>query len=237
MQVSEDAKFDTIEAALDDIRNGRLVIVVDDDDRENEGDFVGAAELITPELVNFMATHGRGLICASVTEDRAAELELPLMVTQYSNSSLYETPFTVSVDYRTGTTTGISAADRARTIRALVDPSAKPSDFARPGHVFPLRAQRGGVLRRAGHTEASVDLARLAGLKPGGVLVEIMNEDGSMARVPELREMARHHDMRIVTIKDLIAYRMRYEKLIRREVEIACPRVSASSIWSRSRKR
>jgi 3,4-dihydroxy 2-butanone 4-phosphate synthase / GTP cyclohydrolase II len=223
MQATQETQFDSIESALEDIKNGRLVIVVDDEERENEGDFVGAAELITPALVNFMATHGRGLICASVTEERAEDLELPLMVSQHGNSSLYDTPFTVSVDYRSGTTTGISASDRARTIRALVDPSARPTDFARPGHVFPLRAQKGGVLRRAGHTEASVDLARLAGLKPGGVLVEILNEDGTMARVPQLRELARQFDMRMVTIKDLIAYRMRYEKLVKKEVEVAMP--------------
>ncbi len=215
--------FDSIDDAVEDIRNGKLVIVVDDEDRENEGDFVGASELVTPSLINFMATHGRGLICASVTEDRAAELELEMMVSKPANSSLYDTPFTVSVDYRKGTTTGISAADRAKTIRALVDATARPDDFARPGHIFPLRAQKGGVLRRAGHTEASVDLARLAGLKPAGVLVEIMNEDGTMARVPQLFEIARRFDLRIITIKDLIAYRMRNEKLVRREVEVRMP--------------
>jgi 3,4-dihydroxy 2-butanone 4-phosphate synthase / GTP cyclohydrolase II len=220
---SSEYQFDTIEDALEDIRNGRLVIVVDDEERENEGDFVGASELVTPELINFMATHGRGLICASVSEERAAELDLPMMVSSHGNSSLYDTPFTVSVDYRIGTTTGISASDRAATIRGLVDPSAKPTDFARPGHVFPLRAQKGGVLRRAGHTEASLDLARLAGLKPGGVLVEIMNEDGTMARVPELIELARRWKMRMITIKDLIAYRMRYEMLVKREVEVQMP--------------
>lgn len=218
-----DSMFDSIDDAVEDIRNGKLVIVVDDEDRENEGDFVGASELVTPSLINFMATHGRGLICASVTEDRAAELELEMMVSKPANSSLYDTPFTVSVDYRKGTTTGISAADRAKTIRALVDATARPDDFARPGHIFPLRAQKGGVLRRAGHTEASVDLARLAGLKPAGVLVEIMNEDGTMARVPQLFEIARRFDLRIITIKDLIAYRMRNEKLVRREVEVRMP--------------
>jgi 3,4-dihydroxy 2-butanone 4-phosphate synthase / GTP cyclohydrolase II len=213
--------FDRIEDAIRDIADGRLVIVVDDEDRENEGDFIGAAETITPELVNFMASKGRGLICTSITRERAVELDLDLMVS--SNSSLYETPFTVSVDYRTGTTTGISAADRARTIRALVDPETKPSDFARPGHVFPLRAQNGGVLRRAGHTEAAVDLARLAGRAPVGVLVEIMNEDGSMARVPDLLRLADEYGMRIITIKDLIAYRMREEKLVQRIIEISLP--------------
>ena len=213
--------FDTIEDALEDIRNGRLVIVVDDEDRENEGDFVGAAELVTPESVNFMATHGRGLICVPVTRERSVELGLDMMVD--ANSALYDTAFTVSVDYANGTTTGISAQDRAKTIRALADRSAKPSDFGRPGHVFPLRAQPGGVLRRAGHTEAAVDLARLAGLQPAGVLVEIMNEDGSMARVPELVEVARRFEMKLITIRDLIAYRMRHEALVRRLVEVAMP--------------
>ena len=215
-------RFDAIEDAIEEVRNGRLVIVVDDEDRENEGDFVGAAELITPELVNFMATHGRGLICASITKERAGELNLEMMVSD-RNTSLYDTPFTVSVDYRRGTTTGISAADRAKTIRALVDPASEPGEFARPGHVFPLRAQAGGVLRRAGHTEASLDLARLAGLKPGGVLVEIMNEDGSMARTEQLMELARRFEMKIITIKDLIAYRLRHENLIQREVEVDMP--------------
>lgn len=213
--------FDTIEAAIEDIRAGRLVIVVDDVDRENEGDFVGAAERITPELVNFMATHGRGLICTPLTRERAVELDLGMMVDE--NSALYDTPFTVSVDYRKGTTTGISASDRAKTIRELARPGARATDFGRPGHVFPLRAQAGGVLRRAGHTEAAVDLARLAGLAPVGVLVEIMNEDGTMARVPQLQEVARQHDMRIVTIQDLIAYRMRTERLVARVVEVDLP--------------
>ncbi|QXD15556.1 bifunctional 3,4-dihydroxy-2-butanone-4-phosphate synthase/GTP cyclohydrolase II [Rhodocaloribacter litoris] len=213
--------FDRIEDAIADIRAGRLVIVVDDEDRENEGDFIAAAELVTPELVNFMAKEGRGLICVPITRERAQELDLGMMVP--SNTALYDTPFTVSVDYRIGTTTGISAADRARTIRALADPKARPEDFGRPGHVFPLRAQQGGVLRRAGHTEAAVDLARLAGLYPAGVLVEIMNDDGTMARVPELREIARRFDMRLITIKDLIAYRMRTEKLIERVVEVQMP--------------
>ncbi len=213
--------FDTIDDAIADIKDGRLVIVVDDEDRENEGDFIGAAEVITPEQVNFMAMHGRGLICAPLTRARAVELDLDMMVS--ANTGLYNTPFTISVDYRHDTTTGISAADRAKTIRALADPTARSTDFARPGHVFPLRAQRGGVLRRAGHTEATVDLARLAGLKPVGVLVEIMNEDGTMARVPELMEIARRFDMRIITIKDLIAYRMRHETLVNRVVEVHLP--------------
>lgn len=213
--------FDRIDDAIDDIRRGRLVIVIDDEDRENEGDFIGAAETVTPELVNFMATHGRGLICAPITRERAVELDLDMMVS--ANTALHETAFTVSVDYSIGTTTGISAADRAATIRALADPKAKPSHFGRPGHIFPLRAAPGGVLRRTGHTEATIDLARMAGLYPAGVLVEILNEDGTMARVPQLMEIARAFDMRIITIKDLIAYRMHHEKLIRRVVEVDMP--------------
>ena len=213
--------FDAIEDAVAEIRAGKLIIVVDDEDRENEGDFIAAAETITPERVNFMATHGRGLICVPMTRERTVALDLDMMVS--ANTGLYNTPFTISVDYRHDTTTGISAADRAKTIRALADPTARSTDFARPGHVFPLRAQRGGVLRRAGHTEATVDLARLAGLKPVGVLVEIMNEDGTMARVPELMEIARRFDMRIITIKDLIAYRMRHETLVNRVVEVHLP--------------
>jgi len=213
--------FDTIEDAIEDVRNGRLVIVVDDEDRENEGDFTCAAGKITPELVNFMAREGRGLICVPLTRERTVELDLDMMVS--SNTALYETPFTISVDYNHGTTTGISAADRSHTIRALADPTAHARDFGRPGHIFPLRARRGGVLRRAGHTEAAVDLSRLAGLSPAGVLVEILNEDGSMARVPQLREIARKFDMRLITIKDLIAYRMSHEKLVQRVVEVDLP--------------
>lgn len=219
--MAREPQFDRIEDAIEEIRRGRLVIVVDDEDRENEGDFIGAAELVTPELVNFMATYGRGLICVPLTPERAAELELDLMVRD--NTALFNTPFTVSVDYRIGTTTGISASDRSKTIRALADPKAKPSDFARPGHVFPLKAQQGGVLRRAGHTEATVDLAKLAGLSPAGVLVEIMSPDGTMARVPELMEIARQFDLRIITIKDLIAYRMATEQLVRRVVDVHLP--------------
>ncbi len=213
--------FDAIEDAIAEIRAGKLIIVIDDEDRENEGDFIAAAETITPEGVNFMATHGRGLICVPMTPERTVALDLDMMVS--ANTGLYNTPFTISVDYRHDTTTGISAADRAKTIRALADETARPTDFARPGHVFPLRARRGGVLRRAGHTEATVDLARLAGLKPVGVLVEIMNEDGTMARVPELMEIARRFDMRIITIKDLIAYRMRHETLVNRAVQVRLP--------------
>ncbi len=214
-------EFDSITDAIADIRAGKLVIVVDDEDRENEGDFVAAAETATADTINFMTKHGRGLICAPLTWDRAVELQLEMMAS--SNTALHETAFTVSVDYNLGTTTGISAADRAATVRALADPETRSEDLARPGHIFPLRAQRGGVLRRAGHTEATVDLARLAGLRPAGVLVEILNEDGSMARVPQLFETARRFDMRIVTIKDLIEYRMRTEKLVRRVVDVDLP--------------
>ncbi len=219
--MSKKEHFDRIEDALADIKAGKLVIVVDDEDRENEGDFIGAAALITPEQVNFMASEGRGLICAAITRQRAAELDLPPMVE--SNSSLYDTPFTVSVDLKYGTTTGISAHDRAKTLRALADPSVGADAFARPGHIFPLRARDGGVLRRAGHTEAAVDLARLAGLYPAGVLVEIMNPDGTMARVPELMALAERFNMRIITIKDLIAYRIRTEKLVRRVIDVQLP--------------
>ena len=215
---SSEAAFDSIEEALSTIRSGGLAIVVDDEDRENEGDFIGAAEAMTADLVNFMTKEGRGLLCTAITPARADELDLDLMVE--SNSSLYNTPFTVSVDYRQGTSTGISATDRATTIRALADPEASPYDFARPGHVFPLRARTGGVLRRAGHTEAAVDLARLAGFEPAGALVEIMNEDGTMARVPQLRERAQTLDMPLITIQDLIAYRMQNERLIEREAEV-----------------
>lgn len=213
--------FDAIEDAIDDVRRGRLIIVIDDEDRENEGDFIGAAEKITPELINFMTKHGRGLICAPISWDRTVELDLEMMVS--SNTALHETAFTVSVDYLGGTTTGISAADRSATVRALADPQTRARDLGRPGHIFPLRAQRGGVLRRAGHTEATVDLARLAGLQPAGVLVEILNDDGSMARVPQLFDIARRFDLRIITIKDLIAYRLRTEKLIQRAVEVDLP--------------
>ena len=216
-----DFTFDDIEDAVDAIRRGELVIVVDDEDRENEGDFVCAAERITPELVNFMVNVGRGLLCVPITRERMVELDLDMMVS--SNTSLHETGFTVSVDYNIGTTTGISASDRAKTIRALADPGARPSDFARPGHIFPLRSMQGGVLRRAGHTEATTDLARMAGLYPAGVLVEILNDDGTMARVPQLLEIAREHNMRIITIKDLIAYRMRNEKLVRRVIDVKMP--------------
>ena len=217
----DSVRFDDIEDALDDLRNGRLVVVVDDADRENEGDLIGAAELVTPESVNFMAREARGLMCVAITAERAAALELSMM--EPVNTGLHETPFTISVDLRAGTTTGISAADRAATIRALADETARPADFARPGHIFPLRAARGGVLRRAGHTEASVDLARLAGLKPAGVLIEIMSADGSMARTPELRAFADRHGLRLITIEALIAYRMRTESLVTKLIEVDLP--------------
>ena len=205
--------LDPVEEAIEDIRQRKVVIVVDDEDRENEGDFVAAAEMVTPEMINFMAVHGRGLICTPLLEERCEELELELMVGK--NTALHETPFTVSVDLNGhGVTTGISASDRARTIQALVDPSTKAEDLGRPGHIFPLKAKTGGVLRRTGHTEASIDLARLAGLKPAGVIVEIMNEDGTMARLPELRKIADKWDLKLISIEDLIAYRLEKESLI-----------------------
>lgn len=206
-------QLNTIKEAIEDIRQGKVIIVVDDENRENEGDFLAAAELITPEMVNFMATHGRGLICAPLTEGRCRELGLHKMVTH--NSDPLETAFTVSVDLRgNGVTTGISASDRAKTILALTDPAIKPHELARPGHIFPLIAKEGGVLRRTGHTEAAIDFARLAGLEPAGVIVEIMNEDGTMARLPQLLEVARKFDLKIVSIEDLIAYRMEHDSLI-----------------------
>lgn len=212
----------TIEEALEDIKQGKLIIVVDDEDRENEGDFVTAARNVTPEIINFMSKHGRGLICAPITEARAAALELNLMVE--NNTVLHQTPFTVSVDLiGQGCTTGISAQDRAKTVQALIDPNTKPSDLGRPGHIFPLRAKDGGVLRRTGHTEATVDIARLAGMEPAGVLVEIMNEDGTMARLPELLELAKLYDMKIISIKDLIAYRLEKESLIEEIVRVQMP--------------
>lgn len=222
MDSEPEIRFNTIEEALEDIRKGKVVIVVDDADRENEGDFVTAARNVTPEIINFMATHGRGLICAPLIEDRCDELKLDLMVRD--NTSLHATPFTVSVDLiGHGCTTGISAHDRAKTVKALIDPNIKPEDFARPGHIFPLRAKKEGVLRRSGHTEATIDLARLAGFEPAGVLVEIMNEDGTMARLPQLMEIARRFNLSIISIEDLIAYRLRTETLIEREVDVALP--------------
>lgn len=210
---STELKLNSIEEAVADIKAGKVVIVVDDEDRENEGDFICAAELITPEIINFMATHGRGLICTPIEGTRADELDLPMMVN--ANTALHETAFTVSIDLvGHGCTTGISAYDRATGIRRLTDPTAKKSDYARPGHIFPLRAMPGGVLRRTGHTEAAVDLARMAGLYPAGVLVEILNPDGSMARLPQLRQIADQHDLKLISIKDLVAYRLRTERLI-----------------------
>ena len=207
--------LDTIEDAIEDIRQGKVVIVVDDEDRENEGDFVAAARSATPEMINFMAVEGRGLICAPLIEDRCDELDLELMVNR--NNAAFETPFTVSVDLvGHGCTTGISAMDRAKTIQALINPATRPEELGRPGHIFPLRARRGGVLRRAGHTEAAIDLARLAGLEPAGVIVEIMNPDGTMARLPELLEMADRFGLRIISIEDLIAYRLAHDTLIER---------------------
>ncbi|WP_339704603.1 bifunctional 3,4-dihydroxy-2-butanone-4-phosphate synthase/GTP cyclohydrolase II [Algoriphagus aquimarinus] len=214
--------LDPIEDAIQAIKNGEVIIVVDDEDRENEGDFVCAAEPVTPEIINFMATHGRGLICAPLVEDRCEKLGLELMVG--NNTAAYETPFTVSVDLiGHGCTTGISTADRAKTIRALVDDSIDPSELGKPGHIFPLKAKRGGVLRRAGHTEAAIDLARLAGFSPAGVLVEIMNEDGTMARLPDLVEVAKRFNLKLVSIKDLIAYRLKHESLIQREIGVDLP--------------
>lgn len=216
--------FDSIEDAIKDIRNGKMVVVVDDEDRENEGDFITAAANITPEIVNFMSKHGRGLICVPLPEDRCDELGLELMVS--NNTALHETAFTVSVDLLgNGCTTGISAHDRSKTIQALIDPFVDPKELGRPGHIFPLRAKKGGVLRRAGHTEAAVDLARLAGFPPpyGGVLVEIMNDDGSMARLPELIEVAKKYDFRLITIKDLIEYRVKRDSLIEEIVRVDMP--------------
>jgi len=213
--------FITVEEALARIARGEQIIVVDDEDRENEGDLIVAADKVSPEAVNFMARFGRGLICVSLTADRCDELDLPLMVEK--NTSAHGTAFTVSVEVREGTTTGISAHDRAATVRALVDPSTHPNDLQRPGHMFPLRARRGGVLKRAGHTEASVDLARMAGLTPSGVLCEIMDEDGQMARLPRLEEIAIEHGLGILTVADLIAYRMRNEKLVERVAGPALP--------------
>ena len=217
--MSEKNPFASIQEAIEDIREGRMVIVVDDEDRENEGDLTMAAEKITPEAVNFMAKFGRGLICVALTEQRLDQLQIPLMVSE--NTAAFGTAFCESIDAKYGTTTGISAADRALTIQVTIDPKARPTDLARPGHVFPLRARRGGVLVRAGQTEASVDLARLAGLVPAGVICEIMNEDGTMARTPELVEFGKQHGMRMVTVADLIRYRLQKERYVRRIGESA----------------
>ena len=209
-----DREFATVEEAIEDLRAGKMILILDDEDRENEGDLACAAEFVTPEIVNFMATHGRGLICLPMAAERLDELKVPLMVEE--NSSRYGTAFCVSIEARHDVTTGISAADRARTIRVAVDPATRADDLVRPGHVFPLRAHRGGVLKRAGQTEASVDLARLAGLKPAAVICEVMNPDGTMARVPELREFSKRHGIRMLTIADLIRHRMRNERLVTR---------------------
>ena len=209
-------KLDSIQDAIEDIREGKVIIVVDDIDRENEGDFLAAAEKVTPEMINFMATHGRGLICAPLTEPRCNELKLDMMVG--NNTDPMETAFTISVDLRgKGVTTGISAADRVKTIQSLIDPEIKPQDLNRPGHIFPLKAKEGGVLRRTGHTEAAIDFARLAGFEPAGVIVEIMNEDGTMARLPQLMDVAKKFDLKIVSIEDLVAYRMQHDSLIEKK--------------------
>lgn len=214
--------LNTIEEAIADLKAGKVIIVVDDEDRENEGDFLTAARNVTPEVINFMATHGRGLICAAITEDRCNELGLEMMVS--NNTSEHTTAFTVSIDLLGyGCTTGISASDRSKTIQALINPNIKPEEFGKPGHIFPLKAIKGGVLRRAGHTEATIDLARLAGFEPAGALVEIMNEDGTMARLPQLLEIAKKHDLKIISIEDLIAYRIKNESIITRDVEVKMP--------------
>ncbi|HET8855657.1 MAG TPA: 3,4-dihydroxy-2-butanone-4-phosphate synthase, partial [Salinimicrobium sp.] len=209
-------KLHSIKEAIDDIRAGKIIIVVDDKDRENEGDFLAAAEKVTPEMINFMATHGRGLICAPLTEKRCKQLNLDMMVG--NNTDPLETAFTISVDLKgRGVTTGISASDRAKTIKAIIDPEIRPQDLSRPGHIFPLKAKEGGVLRRTGHTEAAIDFARLAGFEPAGVIVEIMNEDGTMARLPQLIEVARKFDLKLVSIEDLVAYRMQHDSLIEKK--------------------
>ena len=211
--MDQEIKLNTIEEAIEDIKQGKIIIVVDDENRENEGDFIAAAEKVTPEMINFMTQHGRGLLCAPLLEKRCKELGLDMMVE--NNTVLHHTQFTVSIDLKgEGCTTGISVFDRAKTIKALVKPQTKPEDFGRPGHIFPLRAKEGGVLRRTGHTEAAVDLARLAGLEPAGILSEILNEDGSMARLPQLVKVAEKHNLKIISIEDLVAYRMRHDSLI-----------------------
>ena len=215
--------FASIEDAAADIRDGRMVVIVDDEDRENEGDLAIAAEKVTPEIINFMATHARGLICMPLTEERCDELHLTMQVAD--NTSFLGTAFTISIEARKGVTTGISASDRATTILTAVDPKTRPQDLARPGHVFPLRARKGGVLVRPGQTEAIVDLARIAGLYPAGVICEIMNEDGTMARLPELEEFAEKHDLKIISVAELVRYRMRKETLIRRAAETDLPTV------------
>lgn len=220
MALSDPIRLNDIEEAVQDLKEGRIIIVVDDEDRENEGDFVALAEKATPDVINFMIKHGRGLVCAPITEERAQELDLPPMV--HHNTDYHGTAFTVSIDH-VDTTTGISAHERARTIQALIDPSTRPQSFRRPGHIFPLIAKNGGVLRRAGHTEAAIDLAKLAGSFPAAVICEVIKEDGTMARLPDLYRFAREHQMKLIAIKDLIRYRNRTEKLVRREVEVRLP--------------
>src|SRR5262245_10893732 len=215
--------FSSIPEAIADIRAGRMVVVVDDEDRENEGDLTIAAEKVTPEVINFMARHGRGLICLPMTGERLDELRIPLMVQDEQNSARFGTAFCVTIEAKHGTTTGISAADRARTVLAAIDPRTRAEDLARPGHMFPLRAQPGGVLQRSGQTEAAVDLARLAGLQPAGVICEIMNEDGSMARIPQLEAFCREHALRMISVRDLIRHRMRHERLVRKVAEANLP--------------
>jgi len=223
MSQHKETPFDTIEAAIEDIKAGKIVIVVDDEDRENEGDFVMAADKVTPEHINTMVTYGRGLVCVPLTRQRAYDLNLEPMVV--NNTDSMETAFTVSVDHRPNTTTGISAADRAKTIQALIDPDTEATNFRRPGHIFPLISREGGVLRRAGHTEAAIDLAKLAGCRPGGVICEIMNDDGTMARLDDLKKVAGRFDMKLITIKDLISYRMKNESLVREAIEIEMPTI------------
>lgn len=221
MQITAErtTQLHTIQEAIEDIKNGKVIIVVDDEDRENEGDFVAAAQAVTPEMINFMATHGRGLICTPITEERCEELRLDMMVN--SNTDPMETAFTISIDLKgQGVTTGISASDRAKTVKALTLPSTKPYDLSRPGHIFPLKAKEGGVLRRTGHTEAAIDFARLAGFEPAGVIVEIMNEDGTMARLSQLMEVAKKFDLKIVSIEDLVAYRMNHDSLIEKKEDL-----------------
>ncbi len=221
-QQNEKHPLNSVEEAIEEIKAGKIVIVVDDEDRENEGDFITAARNVTPEIINFMATHGRGLICMPLVEDRCEELDLELMVGR--NTALHATPFTVSVDLNgNGCTTGISAKDRAKTVQALIDPKMKVDDFGKPGHIFPLKAKREGVLRRTGHTEATIDLAKLAGFEPAGVLVEIMNEDGTMARMSDLQLIAKRFDLKIISIKDLVAYRLRTEQMVEKEVAVKMP--------------
>lgn len=222
LQKDREFQLNTIDEAIEEIRNGRVIIVVDDEDRENEGDFIAAAELTTPETINFMASHGKGLICAALTEERCRELDLEMMVS--NNTTSHNTAFTVSVDLLgNGTSTGISASDRAKTVRALVDPTTRPDDLGRPGHIFPLKAKHLGVLRRAGHTEAAVDLTKLADLKTGGVLVEIMNDDGSMSRLPQLMKIAKKFELKIISIKDLIAYRIKSDSIVIKGVTVKLP--------------